>query len=150
MTMATTTMLKSLTSTSTRRLSQLHPSSRTLHTTSTLSTTNYDKSDDRTSLHPERSESTQSGTDSEVAGHSSAYDPSKTSPESEMAASAEESKHEGKTSNPLDVSAANKDVGHARDPKEGGADRNVDKPGPSSRGWTRKHRVVNTDKTRAE
>ncbi|RMJ27196.1 hypothetical protein PHISP_01965 [Aspergillus sp. HF37] len=154
------TMLKTLTSTATRRsLLQLQPpttaSHRLLHTTRpvySIDNSNNSKSDDRkpddrTSLHPERTEGTLSGTDSEVAEHASAYDPSKTTPESEFAASEAESKLEGKHANPLNVSGANQEIARARDPKEGGADRNADKSGPSSRGRTRKHGVVNEDKT---
>jgi hypothetical protein len=146
-------MLKNLSSTATRRSLQLQPPStathRLLHTTRPVYSIDKSNSkpDDRTSLHPERSEGTLSGTDSEVAQHPSAYDPSKTTPESEFAASEEEAKLEGKHANPLNMSGANKEVGRARDPKEGGADRNAAKAGPSSRGWTKKHGVVNEDKT---
>lgn len=101
---------------------------------------------DRTILDPQRSEVSKTGTDEEVAGHQSAFDPSKPAPESSLEAAEQESKQEGKISNPLNVSPANKDVSHARDPQEGGPDHNAEKSGPSSRGWTRKHREVNTGK----
>ncbi|KAL4896151.1 hypothetical protein BDV59DRAFT_199362 [Aspergillus ambiguus] len=105
-----------------------------------------DRFHDRNILDPQRSEVSKTGTDNEVAGHSSAYDPDKPSPESSLEGVEEESKQEGKVSNPLNVSPANKDVSHARDPQEGGPDHNVEKSGPSGRGWTRKHREVNTGK----
>lgn len=139
-------MLRPLTSPTVRLLQPT--ANRLLHTTRPLQKENPETSQDRTALQPERSEGTLSGTDSEVAAHPSAYDPGKTSPESEIAAAEEESKEEGKTSNPLNMSAANQNVNRARDLKEGGADRNAAKAGPSSRGWTRKHRVVNEDKTK--
>ncbi|CAI7587695.1 unnamed protein product [Penicillium bialowiezense] len=63
---------------------------------------------DREALNPERSETAKSGTDGEVAEHPSAFDPSKTSPESEHEATAEESRREGKD-DPLNMSPANKD-----------------------------------------
>lgn len=103
-----------------------------------------DKFHDRNILDPQRSEGTQTGTDEEVAAHPSAYDPTKPSPESTLEAAEEESKWDDKISNPLDVSPANKDVSHARDPQEGGPDHNAEKSGPSSRGWTRKHGQVKT------
>lgn len=121
---------------------------RLFHTTPTPQTSFRDKSQDRTVLNPERSEGTTSGTDSEVARHRTAYDPTKTSPESEMAASAEESRQEGDVSDPLTVSGANQEVNRARDPKEGGPDRNADRPWHSSRGKTNKGRPVNQDKLR--
>lgn len=65
-----------------------------------------------------------------------------------MEASAEESKQHGDKSNPLSVSGANQEVNRARDPKEGGADRNLPKSGPSARGRSNKGRVVNQDKFR--
>lgn len=64
-----------------------------------------------------------------------------------MQALEEETRQEGKVSNPLYVSGANQEVSEAMDPKEGGAVRNEEKPGASGRGWTRKGREVNT-KTR--
>ena len=99
---------------------------------------------DRTVLNPERAEGTRSGTDSEVAKSPSAYDPTKTSPESEMQATEEESEREGKPSNPLNVSGANTDVNKARDPQEGGPDHNANRGASSARGVTHKHRRVNT------
>lgn len=145
-------MLKTLTSTTSRRCLQVQPSTTTQRLLSTPRqplSNEYVKEGDRASLKPERAEGTVSGTDSEVAQRSASYDPTKTSPESEMAATQEESQLKGSERNPLNVSAANKDVGGPRDPKEGGADRNAEKPGPSSRGWTKKNRVVNTDQRRS-
>lgn len=99
---------------------------------------------DRTVLNPEKAEGTRSGTDNEVAKSPSAYDPTKTSPESEMQATEEESEREGKLSNPLNVSGANTDVNKARDPQEGGPDHNANRDASSARGVTHKHRRVNT------
>ncbi|KAL4782435.1 hypothetical protein BJX76DRAFT_332562 [Aspergillus varians] len=101
---------------------------------------------DRHKLNPQRTESSQSATTDEVAGQDAAFDPSKTSPESEMSASKEETKRKGDFRGPLDVSAADKDVSKARDPMEGGAQKNVDKAEHSSRGQTKKNRVTNAGK----
>ena len=122
-------------------------STSSFHTRTYQQTDYHDKSQDRTVLDPERNEGTKTGTDSEVARQPYAYDPTKTSPESEIAASEEESHHEGRRSNPLNVSGANQEASRPRDPNEGGPDRNVDKQGRhSSKGWSRKHGVVNQDK----
>ncbi|KAF7117944.1 hypothetical protein CNMCM5793_007294 [Aspergillus hiratsukae] len=95
----------------------------------------------RNELDPQRSEGTKTGTDNEVATHHAAYDPNTTSPESEINQAEKESEQGGKVSNPLDVSAANKDVSGARDPQEGGPDHNKEKE-PSGRGSPRKGREV--------
>ncbi|GFF39461.1 hypothetical protein IFM51744_04136 [Aspergillus udagawae] len=95
----------------------------------------------RNELDPQRSEGTKTGTDNEVAAHHAAYDPKTTSPESEINQAEKESEQGGKVSNPLDVSAANKDVSGARDPQEGGPDHNAEKE-PSGRGSPRKGREV--------
>lgn len=97
---------------------------------------------DRTALNPERSEVTKSGTDSEVAHHPSAYDPTNTSPEHELEATNEESRREGKGTNPLDMSPANKDVSAWRGPQEGGAERNADREVSSSKGSPKKQRSI--------
>jgi hypothetical protein len=101
----------------------------------------YQGLQDRESLSPERSETTKSGTDAEVAEHPAAFDPSNTAPESELAATAEESKKEGESDSPLDVSAANKDVSAWRHPTEGGPARNRDRES-SARGTPKKNRSV--------
>jgi hypothetical protein len=85
---------------------------------------------------------TKSGTDSEVAQHPTAYDPSKTAPETELRATGEEHEREGKSGNPLDMSPANKNVSGWRKPTEGGPAQNADKPGPSARGQPRKNRKI--------
>ncbi|PKX95478.1 uncharacterized protein P174DRAFT_511223 [Aspergillus novofumigatus IBT 16806] len=95
----------------------------------------------RNELDPQRSEGTKTGTDNEVATHHAAYDPNTTSPEGEINQAEKESEQGGKVSNPLDVSAANKDVSEARDPQEGGPDHNAEKE-PSGRGSPRKGREV--------
>ncbi|PLN77284.1 hypothetical protein BDW42DRAFT_177205 [Aspergillus taichungensis] len=102
-----------------------------------------DKYQDRTKLDPQRSEVTKSGTDAEVASHPAAFDPSKTSPESEMKATEEESRQEGKTSNPLNMSPANSETSDWQNQAEQGATRNEDKEKSSERGATRKNREVN-------
>lgn len=99
---------------------------------------------DRTVLNPKRNEGTKSGTDSEVAQHGAAYDPSRTSPESEMEEMEEETQAEGGPANPLDVSGANQEVNRSRDPREGMADRNADREGHSTRGFTPKGHKVKT------
>ncbi|KAL2002406.1 hypothetical protein VTN02DRAFT_6830 [Thermoascus thermophilus] len=116
------------------------PTTRALSTTASLSTTREQKTLDRSTLRPERTEYSQSGTDDEVAGHPSAYDPSNTSPEGQTEASGRESQQAGKISNPLDVSPANTEVSQARDPTEGAPDQNVPS-GPSVRGSPRKRPV---------
>ncbi|KAL2827829.1 hypothetical protein BDW59DRAFT_160139 [Aspergillus cavernicola] len=96
---------------------------------------------DRNKLDPSRTESSQSATTDEVATQETAFDPTKTSPESEIRASKEETKQKGGGRSPLGVSAADKDVSRARDPKEGGADRNVETGASSARGRPRKNYV---------
>lgn len=99
----------------------------------------------RESLNPSRAEGTSSGTDDEVASHDASFDPHNTAPESELEAAGQESEAKQKTSNPLDVSAGNKEVNKTRDPAqdppESGADRLA-----SAKGWTRKGKQVNQDK----
>jgi hypothetical protein len=102
----------------------------------------YENLQDRESLNPERSETTKSGTDGEVAMHPSAFDPSNTAPESELAATAEENKQEGKPDSPLDMSPANKDVSSWRRPTEGGPARNQDREASSTRGAPKKNRSI--------
>ncbi|KAL4952825.1 hypothetical protein BDW69DRAFT_15983 [Aspergillus filifer] len=96
---------------------------------------------DRNRLDPQRTESSQSATTDEVATRDAAFDPSKTSPESELGASKEQSKQQGDKRDPLDVSAADKDVSHWRDPMEGGAQKNADREGHSSRESPKKNRA---------
>lgn len=99
---------------------------------------------DRTVLNPERAEGTRSGTDNDVAKQRTAYDPSKTSPESEMQSSEEESQQEGGASNPLNVSGANKEVNEYRNEREGTPENNAPRDAHSARGASPKHRKVNT------
>lgn len=96
---------------------------------------------DREELRPERSEVTKSGTDNEIAHHDSAFDPSNTAPESELAATEQES---GSTNvkGTLDMSPANKDVSAWRGPTEGGPDRNLDRGVSSKRGTPNKSRTI--------
>lgn len=115
---------------------------RSFGTRSTLLAESGQKSIDRNELKPERNEYSKSGTDNEVAGHPSAFDPSKTSPESEMEATGEETAREGKSSNPLNVSPGNKDVSQARDPQEGGPDSSTTRSA-SLRGAAPKNKQVN-------
>jgi len=97
---------------------------------------------DRSELRPERSENVGSGTDSEVASHDVAFDPKETAPENEAASSQKESQQRGKTSNPLDVSPANKETSKPRNPTEGGAEHGAPRD-RSAQGWTRKGKEVN-------
>jgi len=115
-----------------------------LHTSKKDAGFSHSEDFDRTALDPKRNEGTKSGTDSEVAQHRSAYDPSRTSPESEMQEMEEETKQEGGPANPLDVSGANQEVNRSRDPREGMADRNADREGHSTRGFTPKGHEVKT------
>ncbi|ODM17357.1 hypothetical protein SI65_07032 [Aspergillus cristatus] len=115
-----------------------------LHTTKKDAGFSHSEDFDRTALDPKRNEGTKSGTDSEVAQHRTAYDPSRTSPESEMQEMEEETKREEVPANPLNVSGANQEVNRSRDPREGMADRNADKEGHSTRGVTPKNREVKT------
>ncbi|KAJ5646898.1 hypothetical protein N7490_003270 [Penicillium lividum] len=122
----------------------LSPATRTPFTTTSRSQNAADKNHlmDREKLDPERSEGTESGTDSEVAHHESAYDPHNTAPESEMEAVGKEKQEVGKDGNPLDMSAANSDVSSWRGPEEEGPVRNVDKPTHSGKGVTPKSRSI--------
>ncbi|KAJ5316986.1 hypothetical protein PENANT_c030G05345 [Penicillium antarcticum] len=111
-------------------------------TTPSTKKSRYEGLQDREALDPQRSETTKSGTDGEVAEHPSAFDPSNTAPESELAATEEESKKEGKPDSPLDMSPANKDVSAWRGPTEGGPARNRDREASSSRGSPNKNRGI--------
>ncbi|KAJ9492882.1 hypothetical protein VN97_g385 [Penicillium thymicola] len=97
---------------------------------------------DRETLSPERSETAKSGTDSEVAKHPSAFDPKNTAPESELAATEEESKQEGKKGSPLNMSPANKEASDWRRQADDGPDRNRDRGASSSRGTSKKGRGI--------
>ncbi|KAJ5387899.1 hypothetical protein N7509_010440 [Penicillium cosmopolitanum] len=96
---------------------------------------------DREELRPERSEVTKSGTDNEIAHHDSAFDPTNTAPESELAATENESKSTN-VKGSLNMSPANKDVSAWRGPTEGGPDRNVDRGVSSKRGSPNKRRTI--------
>lgn len=93
-------------------------------------------------MNPERSETAKSGTDGEVAKHPSAFDPKNTAPESELAATEEESKQEGKKESPLNMSPANRDASAWRRQAEDGPDRNRDREASSSRGAPKKGRGI--------
>lgn len=97
---------------------------------------------DRETLNPERSETAKSGTDAEVAEHPSAFDPSNTAPESELAATEEESRQEGKKESPLNMSPANTGASSYRHPGEEGPDRNRDRGVSSTRGSPKKGRSI--------
>ncbi|OJD20158.1 hypothetical protein ACJ73_08507 [Blastomyces percursus] len=89
------------------------------------------KNEDRSDVDPRSTESTNSGTHAEVASQQTAFNPSNTSPESELEEvrqqSAEDngaganarSKENKRAKNPLEVSPANRDVSTSKD--EGGA-----------------------------
>lgn len=96
---------------------------------------------ERRILNPERSETSKSGTDNEVAGYSSSYDPSETTPENELKVLDNECRTVG-IINPLFISPANRDFSTLLDPMVGGSVHNADKLGTSGRGWTRKGKEV--------
>ncbi|KAL4929066.1 uncharacterized protein BDV17DRAFT_82849 [Aspergillus undulatus] len=97
---------------------------------------------DRNKLEPRRAaEASQSATTDEVAHRNAAFDASKTSPESELGSSREQTKKQGDQRDPLGVSAADKDVSHWRDPKEGGAEKNAERGASSSRQSPQKNRT---------
>ncbi|KAF2202935.1 hypothetical protein GQ43DRAFT_439297 [Delitschia confertaspora ATCC 74209] len=105
------------------RSSTYHPTSifqpftRPLSNTTILSARK--NTQDKDSLDPSRSEYSQSGTDdAATATTDAAFNPNKTSPESEKAAADKES---GRNTSPLDVSPGNPEVSKARDPQEGGS-----------------------------
>jgi hypothetical protein len=100
---------------------------------------------DRQSLHPERAENTQSGTDDAVAGHTSSYDPSTTTPEIESQALEAECKLLGEV-DPLFFSAAHREVSALLDPKLEVAVHTIEHLSPSAKGWTRKHKEVRISK----
>jgi len=94
----------------------------------------------RESLNPQRSEVTKSGTDSDLAQHDSAYDPSNTAPESELEATEQEAE-KGKQGS-LNMSPANKDIKDWPGPKDAGPARNADRGASSSRGSPDKRRTI--------
>ncbi|GFF55547.1 hypothetical protein IFM58399_10100 [Aspergillus lentulus] len=96
---------------------------------------------DRQTLHPERAENTQSGTDDEVARHTSSYDPSTTTPEIESQALEDECKLLGEV-DPLFFSPAHREVSALLDPKLEVAVHTIEHLSPSAKGWTRKHKEV--------
>jgi hypothetical protein len=128
----------------------LPPLQRSFQTSTVFATEQHEKDAEglvkRDTLNPSRSENSESGTDDEVASHDASFDPSNTSPEGEMKAAGQESAARGKTSNPLDASPGNQEFNKSRDPTEGGAQRGVDRE-PSARGWTRKRKIVNEEKS---
>lgn len=136
--------------TATAATTSLPPLQRSFQTSTILSTEQHEKAAEnlvnRDSLNPSRSEYSESGTDDEVASHDASFDPSNTSPEGEVEAAGQESEARGKTSNPLDASPGNHEFNKSRDPTEGGAERGADRA-PSARGWTRKRKPVNEEKS---
>ncbi|GFF22256.1 hypothetical protein IFM61606_08356 [Aspergillus udagawae] len=100
---------------------------------------------DRKTLHPERAENTQSGTDDDVAHHTSSYDPSTTTPEVEWQALEAECKLHGEV-DPLFFSAAHREVSALLDPKLEVAVHTIEHLSPSAKGWTRKHKEVRISK----
>ncbi|GIK05313.1 hypothetical protein Aspvir_009419 [Aspergillus viridinutans] len=96
---------------------------------------------DRQTLHPERAENTQSGTDDDVAQHTSSFDPSTTTPEIESQALEAECKLHGEV-DPLFFSAAHREVSALLDPKLEVAVHTIEHLSPSAKGWTRKHKEV--------
>lgn len=96
---------------------------------------------DREALRPERSEVTKSGTDNEIAHHDSAFDPTNTAPETELAATEQET-NSTNVKGTLNMSPANKDVSAWRGPTEGGPVRNLDRESSSKRGSPNKRRTI--------
>lgn len=96
---------------------------------------------DRETLDPHPSEGTKTGTDDQIAQHDSAFDPSNTTPESELESTEQEAKTKGKQGT-LNVSGANKEANAWRGPQEGGPARNADKEETSKRGHPNKRRRV--------
>lgn len=95
---------------------------------------------DREALTPERSEVTKSGTDNEIAHHDSAFDPSNTAPENELAATEQETRTKNMKGS-LNMSPANKDVSAWRGPTEDGPVRNADRDA-SKKGSPNKRRTI--------
>ncbi|BCR98058.1 uncharacterized protein AKAW2_31377S [Aspergillus luchuensis] len=133
----------------TTRAGQLcHPSvssyqHRCLVTSQTIHKERHLESDlDRHLLRPEHNENTKSGTDDEAAHHWSSYDPTITDPDLEVLACEEECELDGELDDPLFVSPGNREVSRFLDPMIGGAVHGATRPGPSGRGWTRKHKEV--------
>ena len=104
---------------------------------------------ERQALNPERCETSKSGTDAQVAGYKSSYDPSTTTPESELQALEKECRLAG-IINPLFISPANREFSELLDPTvELGTvhAHDADKLGAGSgRGWTRKGKEVHVHK----
>jgi hypothetical protein len=75
---------------------------------------------DKDSLKPRSTEYSKTGSDDDAASMDAAFDPSKTSPESEMGSSENESG--GASNDPLEVSPGNQDSSKSRDAEEGGSD----------------------------
>ena len=96
---------------------------------------------ERLVLNPERSETSNSSTDNEIAGYKSSYDPSSTTPENELKVLENECHRTG-IRHPLFISPANRDFSTLLDPMVGGSVHNADKLGTSGRGWTRKGKEV--------
>lgn len=95
---------------------------------------------DRNKLNPSPTGASQSATNDEVATQDTAFDPAKTAPEDEVESSKQETASKGNHRDPLTVSAGDKDVSSARDPLEGGAEKNVDKPERTTRSAPIKNR----------
>ncbi|PWY95902.1 hypothetical protein BO94DRAFT_530641 [Aspergillus sclerotioniger CBS 115572] len=101
---------------------------------------------DRHLLRPEHMENSKSGTDDEAAHHWSSYDPTITDPDLEVLACEEECELDGDLDDPLYISPGNREISRLLEPMVGGAVHNDVRPGPSGRGWTRKHREVHIKK----
>lgn len=128
-----------------RQYAVLRPPLRTFHFAPPLQTTKSQKEGelDRNVLNPERSEAVKTGTDSEVGADKNSYDPSRTTPDSELQQSAEASRRDSKLGDPLDVSGANKEISRTWDPTNGSA-RGIPKAEPSRKGLSKKKGVIKT------
>ncbi|KIW04313.1 uncharacterized protein PV09_04606 [Verruconis gallopava] len=80
----------------------------------------YKDNQDRDSLSPRSTEYSQSESDDAAAAQGEAFDPQKTSPESQKKAAGNQQQTGG---NPLEMSPANQESSKARDPQEGGPTR---------------------------
>jgi len=101
----------------------------------------YDE--DRNSINTESNEYTKSSTDNDAAAQDqAAYDPKKTSPESELKSAERRNEVSDGSGSPLEVSGANKEVSKQRDPQEGGAEKSANEGNRSGYGSPKKGQVT--------
>ena len=95
----------------------------------------------REALDPQRTEVTQSGTDSDIAQHDSAWDPSNTAPESEFKATEQEHNNKGEEGT-LSMSPANPDIRAWQNQMERDSERGDEQRATSQRGQPNKNRTI--------